>query len=293
MALLGQLAGVLAEAQLAILRFTRIVAALEERARLAGAEVVERALGARVEVVEVTGDLAATEAITAVRHQRHADIETVRRHLQLAHRVLRIIFAANLSAGVLGVALEVPLAVVVALAGVVVEEAVRLAVFTATGDIGLEAGLAVVTGAGALGIVGVDLAVAVVVETVAADPDPVTTGEDLALDRAPVGAAVAGHEVAVIAGLAEVDDPVSALTGARFAGLAITVAITIAGLGLGIAGLGIAGLGLAGVRNFNSGGLELVTLVDGRLQTRTGAEQQQRGRGTEQGRNSGGDCDAV
>src|SRR5690606_10186408 len=70
--------------------------------------------------------------------------------------------------GVLGIALQVPVAAVIPAAGVAVEEAVLLAVHVVAQDPGREARLVVVRRARALWVKAVDFAVAIVVDAVGA-----------------------------------------------------------------------------------------------------------------------------
>src|SRR5690606_6938478 len=104
------------------------------RARLARVEIVERAVGVRVEE-DVDGSVgrlhrAAPETDTPGRDVLQAEHDAVRalvrRHVVAV--VAPRVRAADVLARVLRVALEVPQALVVALAAVAVEEAVLLAV---------------------------------------------------------------------------------------------------------------------------------------------------------------------
>ncbi len=85
---------------------------------LAGVEVVEAALRARVEVVVLAGDLTATEAVTPVGRQRRTKLDALWGHLEhaLIGVLVRIKLAADLRAGVLWITLQVPDAAVIPLA---------------------------------------------------------------------------------------------------------------------------------------------------------------------------------
>src|SRR5262249_25131499 len=119
-------------------------------------------------------DDAAAEAVAAVRHQLLALVDAglrLRRRQRALRRVRRrvrlVVRAARFHAARL--ALELPHAAVVTHAGVAVEEAVLLArVDVVARDARRERALVVVQRADALRIVVVDLAVAVVVDAVAA-----------------------------------------------------------------------------------------------------------------------------
>src|SRR5690606_11889724 len=105
------------------------------------------------------------EAVTAGWHERLAEDDAA---LLLVGRLVVAVVAARVCAAdelarVLRVAAQVPVAAIVALAAVAVEEAILLAVHVVAGNAGLERALVVVAGAGALRVEQVDEAVAVVV----------------------------------------------------------------------------------------------------------------------------------
>src|SRR5207248_753944 len=119
-------------------------------------------------------DHAAAEAVTAVGDQLAAMVDAGlrlrRRHRALAgvlRRVLRVVGAFGLDAH--RIALQLPLATVVTHPGIAVEEAILLAgVDVVAWDPGGERALVVVQRPDALRVVVVDLAVAVVVDAIAA-----------------------------------------------------------------------------------------------------------------------------
>src|SRR5690606_12851794 len=179
----------LAEAHLALVRLARVVAVVVLGAHLAAVDLGDRAvLVAEEDVVAhaVGADRAAAEAVAPAR-----DLAVVEALLRLhvgAIVVVRVVRAA-VAAGAERVALEVPLAVAVAAAGVAVQEAVLLArVHVVAGQPGGEGVLAVVARRDALRIGLVDLAVAVVVHAVAAGVDLA-----LALQRHALAGGAAGR----------------------------------------------------------------------------------------------------
>src|SRR5262249_43326871 len=130
-----------------------------------------RAGGCEVDGVRGARHQAAAEAVAAVRRDPAADVDA---HLRLRGRAVaeaRVVGTGlgRVGAGAERVALEVPLAAVVAHARVAVEEAVLLAgVHVVAGDAGGEGRLVVVEGPHALGVGRVDGPVAVVVLAVVA-----------------------------------------------------------------------------------------------------------------------------
>src|SRR5690606_24770155 len=191
----------LAEAEFAILRIT-LVAALAHlgRAGLACVEVVERAfVGAVQEDVDrpVRGvDGATTEAVASWRRERSAEVDAFLRGLVLTALqvfVARSVRAAELLAGIVRIAREIPFAAL-ALPAVAVEEAVLAAIHVVAGDAGRERALVVVAGSRAFGVLQIDEAVAVVVDEVATRIDAPRTIDHLGgrRDRTPPAAAARG-----------------------------------------------------------------------------------------------------
>src|SRR5690606_12349361 len=162
----------LAEAHLALVRLARVVAVVVLGAHLAAVDLGDRAgVVAEEDVVAhaIDADRAAAEAVAPAR-----DLAVVEALLRLhvgAIVKIRVVGAA-VAARVQRVALEVPGAVAWAAAGVAVEVAVLLArVHVVARQPGGEGVLAVVTRRDALRVGLVDLAVAVVVDAIAAGVD--------------------------------------------------------------------------------------------------------------------------
>src|SRR6185503_17865558 len=162
----------LAEAELATAAVVDAIRTLS--ARLALCRIVDRIDRAlrRQEDVDPPAigqrRLAAPEAIAAVRRELGAEVDACLALLGRAVVEIRIVRALG-RAGVGRVALELPLALVVALAAVAVEEAILLArVDIVARNSGRERALVVVGRSGTFRIVRVDLSVHVVVDAVGA-----------------------------------------------------------------------------------------------------------------------------
>src|SRR5262245_19704004 len=157
-------------AQAVLARVARVEAVLRLRARLAdwGIGGVLLIAARRSELDRHGGlvgerDRAAAEAIAAIRSQAGAGVQALlglHRRAVLEGGIVRALRCAR----VLGIALQVPLALVVALTAVAVEEAVLLAgVDVVAGDPCLKGFFVVIEGSDALDVPRVDPAVAVVV----------------------------------------------------------------------------------------------------------------------------------